>query len=231
MSGYELPILTAFWLGILTSISPCPLATNICAVAYITKNMSSKKVTVLSALLYSLGRVFTYFVIGFILITALVSIMDIAYFLQNTINIVIGPILFLTGIFLLFAKRANFSVGSKYLSKLQERMAKKGIFGAFLLGSLFALAFCPITAALFFGSLIPLSLKYSAGITYPLVYGIGTGLPVIAFAILIALGVNWVSSLFNKISQVEKVIRIITAIIFLIIGVYFTLLFFGVNVL
>jgi cytochrome c-type biogenesis protein len=227
----DIPVLTAFWLGILTSISPCPLATNIAAVSYISKDVSSKKIVILSALLYATGRMLVYFLIGLGLITALFSIMDVSLFLQDTMDIILGPIAILAGVFLLIANKMSFSGTGGLLTRVQERVAKKGVWGSLLLGGLFALAFCPITAAIFFGSLIPLSLVNTGGVMYPMFYGIGTGLPVIAFALLIAFGVGWIGNAFKKISQLETILRIATGIVFILVGLYFVFLFFEIDLI
>jgi cytochrome c-type biogenesis protein len=227
----DIPVLTALWLGILTSISPCPLATNIAAVSYISKDVSSKKIVILSALLYSIGRMLVYFLIGLGLITALFSIMDVSLFLQDTMDIILGPILILAGVFLLIANKMSFSGSGGFISRLQERVANKGVWGSLLLGGLFALAFCPITAAIFFGSLIPLSIANTGGVMYPMFYGIGTGLPVIGFAILAAFGVGWIGNVFKKISKIEKILRVVTGIVFILVGTYFVFLFFEIDLI
>ncbi|MBU2567550.1 MAG: sulfite exporter TauE/SafE family protein [Elusimicrobia bacterium] len=220
MSGILIAFGTALWLGILTSISPCPLATNVAAVSYLSKKILHIKAVLWSAVAYSLGRMVAYAVLGVIIISSLHSVPVIAQFLQRYMNKALGPILVIVGLFLLGFLRLNVS-GFSISSEKQERLAQAGTKGAFALGFLFALAFCPTSAALFFGSLIPLALKSEIGIIFPILYGVGTALPVMIFAIGIALGISSVSRWFHKMSTLERYTKKITGIIFIVAGAYF----------
>ncbi|UCD16850.1 MAG: sulfite exporter TauE/SafE family protein [Candidatus Zixiibacteriota bacterium] len=225
-----LGIVSAIWLGILTSISPCPLATNIAAISYIGKRVGSPRRVLLSGLLYMLGRTLAYLILGIILVASILSIPELSYYLQNHMNKVLGPILILVGSFLLGLIPLNF-VGLGIGERMQNRAAGYGIWGAGLLGIIFALSFCPVSAALFFGSLIPLSLKHGSRFFLPSVYGIGTGLPVILFALLAALGTRYVGRVFNKLTQFELWARRITGAIFILVGIYYSLIYlFGLPI-
>jgi len=169
---------------------------------------------------YTLGRMIAYAVLGMIIITSVVSVPSVANFLQKYMNRILGPLLLVVGLFLLDIIRFNIP-GFTLSKEKQESLAKSGTKGAFLLGAIFALSFCPISAALFFGSLIPLALNSKAGIILPFFYGIGTGLPVMVFAIGIALGVLSASRWFHKMAMVENYTRKITGIIFVLVGLYF----------
>lgn len=213
-------LLSALWLGILTSISPCPLATNIAAVSFLSKKVNHPRVVFLSSIAYVLGRMVTYAVIGTVIIASLVSVPSIANFLQIYLNKIIGPILLIVGLFLLDVIRfSSFSFSLSH--EKQNKLAESGIGGAFLLGMLFALSFCPIATALFFGSLIPLALNSKIGMTYPFIYGIGTGIPVAIFALGIVFGVKSFSKWFHKTAKLELWARKITGVIFLVVGIYF----------
>ena len=153
-----LPFVSALWLGILTSISPCPLATNIAAVSFLSKKINHPKLVLESSIAYIIGRMFTYAALGIIIITSLVSVPGIANFLQKHMNKMLGPVLLIVGLFLLDIVKVNIPSFSISKSK-QNALAESGARGSFMLGAIFALSFCPIAAALFFGSLIPLALK------------------------------------------------------------------------
>jgi len=211
---------SALWLGVLTSISPCPLATNIAAVSFLSKKINHPKAVLVAGITYTAGRMIAYAVLGAIIILSLVSVPLIANFLQKYMNRILGPILIIAGLFLLDIIRLNFS-GLAISRQRQESLAQNGLKGSFVLGMLFALAFCPISAALFFGSLIPLSLNNTYGVMLPFVYGIGTGLPVLAFSFGIAFGFSTLSHWFNKMAVLEKYTRKITGIIFILVGLYF----------
>lgn len=213
-------ILSALWLGMLTSISPCPLATNIAAISFLSKRIMHPKSVIIAGIVYTAGRMLVYAALGGVLIFSLVSVPGIANFLQKYMNRILGPILVLVGLFLLDIIKINLPSFSISQGK-QESIAKNGIGGAFILGVIFALSFCPISAALFFGSLIPLALNNKFGIILPFFYGLGTGLPVVILTVGIALGTLSISHWFNKLSRIEFYTRKITGIIFISAGIYY----------
>jgi cytochrome c biogenesis protein CcdA len=219
----------AVWLGILTSISPCPLATNIAAISYIGKQVKEARMVLLSGMLYICGRMLAYLALGILIITSILSVPKLSFLLQNNLNRILGPILILAGLFLLRIIKFGIS-GPGISEKIQKRSRTWGIWGAFFLGILFALSLCPISAALFFGSLIPLSLKHESRILLPLLYGIGTGLPVFIFAVLIAVGTRFIGKVFNKLTMIELWARRITGAIFILVGIYYSLIYiFGID--
>ena len=221
MDGLWTGILSAAWLGILTSISPCPLASNIAAVSFLSKKITHPMLVFISGLAYTLGRMVAYAVLGWIIISSLLSVPQVAQFLQKYMGKALGPLLLITGLLLLEVITLRFP-GILLSEKHQNKLVESGAPGAFALGLIFALAFCPISAALFFGSLIPLALNSKAGTLLPFVYGVGTGLPVLLFAVVIALGITSLSHWFQKITKFEYYTRRITGVIFIIIGLYYT---------
>lgn len=221
MVEMAVPFISALWLGILTSISPCPLATNIAAISFLSKKINHPKLVLWSGIAYTLGRVFSYTILGTIIITSLVSVPATANFLQKYMNRMIGPILLFAGLFLLGIIKMK--IPRFYLSSgRQNALAEAGVRGSFMLGAIFALSFCPIAAALFFGSLIPLALNNRYGIVMPFLYGTGTGIPVLLFAVSIAVGVRSVSRWSQKARTFESYTRKITGIIFILVGAYYT---------
>ncbi len=222
MDGVLVAAASALWLGIQTSISPCPMATNIAAISFIGRRVGSSRQVFLSGLLYTLGRVVAYLVLGMLLVSLVMSVSDASMWLQRNMNKFLGPVLVLVGVVLVGWIRLPVS-GGGVGEKFQERVESMGIWGAGLLGIAFALSFCPVSAALFFGSLIPLAVRENSTITLPVIYGVGTGLPVFLFAVLIAFGAKWVGSMFNKLTLFELWSRRITGVVFIGIGLYFCL--------
>jgi sulfite exporter TauE/SafE len=223
-----IPLATALWLGILTSISPCPLATNIAAISYVGRRVDRPSSVFYSGVLYTAGRMLTYLVLGIVLVSSMLSAPMTAFYLQKYMNMVLGPVLIIVGLILLDI--ISFSIGGGISEALQKKADSLGIWGAGFLGILFALSFCPTSAALFFGSLLPIALKHQSGIILPGIYGIATGLPVIIFAVLIGLGANRVAKAYDKIVIFEKWARKITAVIFIAVGIYYSLVnIFGVT--
>lgn len=220
---------SAIWLGILTSISPCPLATNIAAISFIGKHVGISKRVFLCGILYMLGRVIVYLLLSVIIVAGVLAITDLSFFLQENINRVLGPALLIAGIILLDLIKFDFP-GLGLSTKSLEKAVKHGIWGAGTLGVIFALSFCPVSAALFFGSLIPLSVEYNSMVVLPSLYGIGTALPVLLFAFVIAFGIDSIGRLFNRLTAFELWARRITGIIFILVGIYYVSVYiFGAN--
>jgi len=222
MAEYLFAIASAFWLGILTSISPCPLATNIAAISFVGRRVGSPFRVFLAGLLYTAGRTLTYLTLGILLVSSLLSAPYISHILQKYMNKALGPLLIVVGMVLAGLIEPK-SSGSGVSEKMQRRVEVLGIWGALLLGVVFALSFCPVSAALFFGGLIPMALKRGSAAILPSAYGVATGLPVLAFAVLIALGAKRVGQAYNKLVPLEKWARLVTGAIFIVVGGYFCL--------
>lgn len=216
----NVPALSALVLGLIMAISPCPMATNIAAIAYVSRRVKERRYAVITGTLYTLGRMFSYSILGVIIIVAGLEIPGVASFLQDFGEQVLGPLLIVVGVIMLSINRMPFGLGGGRLSSLGGKVADWGIIGGFLLGALFALAFCPYSAVLFFGVLIPLALKSAGGVTLPAVFAIGTGLPVLVFGTLISFGVARVSTWLNALNRAEKVIRVAVSLIFIGVGIY-----------
>jgi cytochrome c biogenesis protein CcdA len=214
---------TALWLGFLTAISPCPMTTNVAAVSFIGRQYSHPARVALAGLAYVGGRVAAYVALGALLAGGLLSAPAASTFLQRWMNAVLGPILILVGMLLLGLLAFEPGNGSGRGARLKERAAQGGVPGAFVLGVLFALSFCPISGALFLGSLVPLALAHGAPVVFPLLYGVGTGAPAAVFALLVALGAKSVGALFEKVGRAEGVARKATGAVFVAAGVFFTL--------
>lgn len=221
----EMPLLAALALGLFTSIAPCPLATNITATAFIAKTINSRKKVLLSGLLYTLGRMFSYTVIGIIIYFG-ASTFQIARLFQGNGEKYIGFVMVILGLIMLDIIKLNFIKGGNWIGKLSDKFKTKGLLGAFVLGALFALAFCPYSGALFFGMLIPMTIK--SGLAMLVLFSIGTGLPVILFAFVIAFSMEKLGMYFKAITKIEKIMRIASGIIFIITGLYYINVYFKI---
>lgn len=222
MNEFTLGLGSALWLGILTSISPCPLATNIAAISYIGRKVGNSRAVFLAGLLYTVGRSAAYLTLAFVLVASVLSVPQISLFLQKYMHLALGPILIIVGMFLLGLIELNMG-GGGVSEALKKRAEAMGIWGALLLGIVFALTFCPTSAALFFGSLVPLSLKVSSSVSLPIVYGVGTALPVIVFAVILATSAQSVGRAYNALARIEWWARMLTGAIFVFVGLYFSL--------
>ena len=227
LENSSVPVITAFILGLLTAVSPCPLATNITAIGFIGKDIENRHRIFINGLLYTLGRILTYTVLGFILIPILregASMFVVQKAVSQYGEILIAPLLIVIGIYMLDLIKLNIpkiSINGEYVKK-----RTKGSWGALFLGILFSLAFCPSSGIFFFGMLIPLSAAEAGGYLLPVVYAIATGLPVILVAWVLAYSVAGLGKFYNRIQVFEKWFRKIVAILFIAVGIYYAVMFY-----
>lgn len=216
----EITLIAAVLLGLMASVGPCTLATNVASIAYISRRITDRKYAIMASLLYSLGRMITYTLIGLLIIAIGMETPAIRNFLEDVGTYVLGPLLILAGILMLVIDRFSFGGGGR-ITALGNKVSDWGLVGSFLMGVIFALAFCPYSAVLFFAVLIPMALTSTGGVFLPPLFAIGTGLPVIFFGMLIAAGVTAVSRWVNNLGKTEKILRIVMAIIFIGVGIYY----------
>ena len=222
LDNSNIPALTAFLLGLLTAISPCPLATNIAAIGFISKDIEGRKRVFANGLLYTVGRIIAYSLLGIVLISILkegASIFGIQKFVAKYGEMLIGPALLLIGLFMLFGSKIN--LPSFGFSGNGEGWARRGGLGAFVIGVLFALAFCPSSGVFYFGMLIPLATTSSMGYLLPVVFAIATALPVLIVAWVIAFSSNRIGNLYGKIQTIQKWLNLIVGILFVGVGIYY----------
>jgi len=219
----NIPLLTAFILGIMTAISPCPLAMNITATAYLSKEITDKKRVLFNGIFYTLGRMLSY--------TALASVIYfgaskfyVARWFQQIDGIWIGVSLIVIGILMFDFIKFNIPFLSKITTSVSQRNLKRNYLNAFLLGVLFALAFCPYGAVLYFGGLIPLTLASSTGLLLPPIFAFATGLPVIFIAWLLAYSVSNIGNFYNRMKSFEKWFKRVVAVIFIAVGIYYIII-------
>ncbi len=216
----NIPIIAAFFIGLMTAISPCPMATNITAIAYASKRIDNSKHTLLIGFLYTLGRMFTYVLIAMLIVWFGINTQGISLFLQKHGEKLLGPILLVIGVIMLDIVKVNMIKNSDTMNTLKKTLTRKGFIGSFLLGALFALAFCPFSAVLFFGMLIPLAIKVGDSILIPAIFAFATGLPVIILSFILVKSVSKLGQVMKKVQIFEYWMRKIVAIVFIITGIY-----------
>lgn len=228
LDGSTVPVLTAFLLGLLTAISPCPLATNIAAVGYISKDVENPRRIFFNGLLYTFGRILAYTLLGAVLISVLREGASM-FSLQKTISrwgeMLIAPVLILIGLFMLFGQRLNLPKFG--FSGSGEQIGRRGGWGALLLGILFSLAFCPTSGIFYFGMLIPMSAAESGGYLLPAVFAVATGLPVVIVAWVLAYSVAGLGAFYNRMQSVQKWLTRIVAVLFIAVGIYYGIIYFS----
>ena len=217
------PILTAFLLGLITAISPCPLATNITATAYLSKEIGNKRQILFNGISYTLGRIFTYTALGLAFYFG-ASQFRIAKILQGVGGIWLGIALVVTGVLMLdVIKPGEIGLG-RLTKKLGKKEGKKNYLDAFGLGLLFALAFCPYSGVLYFGGLIPMTIASPSGLLLPPIFAIATSLPVIVIAWLVAYSIGNIGKFYNKMNIFQKWFKRIAATVFIAVGAYYLII-------
>jgi cytochrome c biogenesis protein CcdA len=221
LGSSEIALVAAFFIGIMMAISPCPMATNIAAIGYVSKKIGNNKHTVRAGVAYTLGRALTYVALASLIVYAGINMQSAAIFLQKYGEFLLGPFLLIAGLVMLGKiGLPQISCGSRF-GPLKEKLAEKGYAGAFGLGIVFALAFCPFSAVLFFGMLIPLALSAGDGIIIPAVFAVSTGLPVIIFSLMLAYSASRLGSAMNKIQAFDEWMRKIVSGVFIALGIYY----------
>ena len=221
-SSSELPVWSALILGLMTAISPCPLATNITAMGFIGKDLESRRRVFYNGIVYTIGRAFSYTLLAFILFIG-ADRFKVSGIFQQYGEKFLGPLLVIIGLFMLGVISFNLPGFSKYSDKFQ-RKSKHTYLDVFLLGAVFALAFCPYSGVLYFGMLIPITIQSASGLYLPVVFAMATGVPVIIFAWLLAYTVSGVGRLYNSIKTFEIWFRRVVAVLFMGIGIYYTII-------
>ena len=217
------PLVTALLLGLLTALSPCPLATNIAAIGYIGKDIEDRRSVFRKGLLYTLGRVVAYTLLGIVLIGIIhsgASMFDVQKFIGTWGELLLGPLLIVIGLLMLFGHRLNlpqFGFNGK-----GEGLAKKGSWGAFLLGVLFAMAFCPSSGMFYFGMLIPMSATATMGYLLPVVFAVATALPVLIVAWILAFSAGEIGKFYGRVKTLERCLSIVVGVVFIVVGIYQT---------
>lgn len=222
MTDFALVLASSLWLGVLTSISPCPLATNVAAISFLSRRFRKTPYVLLTGVLYAVGRMLAYVILGVLIVSSILSMPALSFFLQKYMHIVLGPLLIVVGMFLVELISIRFP-GLGFSQRAQEKFQQPGFLGSIPLGFLFALAFCPVSAGLFFGALIPLAVKTHSTVMLPSAYGAGTALPVLLFAVAFVWGTKSVAGIFNKVTAFEKWLRLTTGTLIILIGIYFCL--------
>ena len=225
LDGTKIPLLSAFILGIMTAISPCPLAANITAIGFISKDIENRRKIFFNGLWYTLGRAISYSTLGVILYFG-ASKFHIAKFFQSNGEKFLGPLLIIVGILMFDFIKINFPGFGKLSERMQNKERINNWWSSILLGVIFALAFCPYSGVLYFGMLVPMTVSSTSGLFLPLIFAIATGLPVIIVAYLLAFSISSIGGFYNKIKIFERWFRRVVAVAFIIVGCYYVYIFY-----
>lgn len=223
LDNSQYAFITAFVLGLMTAISPCPLATNISAIGFISRDIENRRKVFINGLIYTLGRAFSYTILAVVIFLG-ASKLDISLLFQGWGEKLLGPVLIIIGLFMLDVIKLKFPALSGITEKLGEK-SKGSTWSTFLLGVVFALAFCPYSGVLYFAMLIPMTVASASGLYLPVIFAVATGLPVIVFAWMLAFAVGNIGNLYNRIKVFELWFRRIVSVAFIIVGIYYISVF------
>lgn len=222
MSPLFAGVLTSIALGALTIFHPCPLATNIAAVSFLCTWKERHRDKLLTGSLFVLGEITTLAALGSFISLSVVNIPSAANFFQDYILQLFGPIFILSGMMLLGILLPRQRI-LKIPEKLLKLGSKIGRLGGLFLGVLVALTFCPMSAAIFFGVLVPLSVSNDAVVLYPLFYGVGASLPLMIIAILVSRSTAILDRYFLMKKPAEKILRKMAGTVMILLGVFLSL--------
>lgn len=225
LDNTQYSFITAFVLGLMTAISPCPLATNISAIGFISRNIENRKTVFYNGIIYTLGRAFSYTLLAIVIFFG-ASKLDISLLFQGWGEKLLGPLMIVIGLFMLDVIKIKLPGFTQLTGKLGEK-SKSSYWSTFLLGMVFAVAFCPYSAVLYFAMLIPMTVASASGLYLPVVFAVATGLPVILFAWLLAFAVGNVGKLYNRIKVFEYWFRRVVSVVFIAVGLYYVWVLFG----
>jgi cytochrome c biogenesis protein CcdA len=219
LENSTMPWLSALVLGLMTAISPCPLATNITAVGFISKDIENRRRVFINGVLYTLGRAISYTAIALIIYFG-ADQFKFSGFFQLYGEKILGPLLIIIGLFMLDVIKIKFPGMNGLTSKIETK-TKWGYWDAILLGMIFALAFCPYSGVLYFGMLVPMTVASASGLYLPIVFALATGIPVIILAWILAFSVGSLGNVYNKMKNFESWFRRVIAVLFIIVGIYY----------
>jgi MFS family permease len=225
LNNTQAPFLYALLLGLLTAISPCQLATNIAAVAYISKDIDNKRRIFSNGLFYTLGNMIGYTTIGLILFFG-ASKFQISHLLVANGKKIMCLLLIIVGLVMLDFIKIKIPAWGRYLESFRNHSNGGSRLNATLLGVIFAITFCPYNAVLFFGMLIPLTIASISGLYLPVVFSIASGFPVIVIAYLLAFSISGIGNFYHKIKLFQIWLNRLVAIVFIAVGLYFVYLYY-----
>ena len=218
-----LAVLSASWLGLLCAVSPCPLAANVAAVGIIARNAANPRHVAWNALAYALGRVIAYVAIAAALVAGLASAPTLSHTLQKHMSVLVGPILIVIGAILFDLVPLPSLPPSGRFAKLRTRLSAGGPIGTFSFGVVLTLAFCPSSAALFFGGLIPLAVERNAPVLLSVVFGVAAVIPVVVIAFTVSFASKRTATMLDALATFERWSKRVTAAISLAVGLYLTI--------
>lgn len=223
----DFPLVSAVLFGLIGATSPCQLTTNLSAIAYVSRRPGEGRAW-MEAVTYTLGKVLVYTAAGGAVIALGLEIQSSTVPVVVVARKLLGPLLIVIGLMFLGLLNLRMSAGERLTEAIQRRISVRGAWGAFLMGVVFSFAFCPTLFLLFFGLTIPLGLRSEAGLLVPGLFAVGTALPLLAYAGLLAAGSGLAGGYALRLSRGYPVVRRIAGVIFILAGINDTLTYWAI---
>ncbi|MBR5375120.1 MAG: sulfite exporter TauE/SafE family protein [Paludibacteraceae bacterium] len=219
-NGGNLWISSIIW-GIIVAVCPCTMAANITAITAMSRDKREKRDVFARGIAYAFGRAAAYIALGILLVTFAQGL-RIGESFQHLFGLFLGPILVLIGILMLDIIHIH-GLADKCMVVFNRMVKQFGFWKSFLLGIMLAFAFCPYSATIYFGVVIPSSLSAENGYIVPIFFAIGATIPVLSLAWIFAYSMDTAKKKLDKFQQYELWFRRILAILFIISGILFIL--------
>jgi cytochrome c biogenesis protein CcdA len=184
MTDYHVALGSALVLGAMTTLHPCPLAVNAAAVSLLAGWSGERRSASRRIAAFVVGYCLTFATLALLLAGTSLRLPVVASALTRATAVFLGPLLVVVG--MVHADVLPWPGSNRGNRRLLDRRART--LGGYGLGAVLALSFCPATAALFFGLLLPLAVQYRAPVAFAAAYAIGAALPLVAVAGVAARG-------------------------------------------
>lgn len=209
---------SAAGLGLLTAVHPCPLAGHLGALAALSGWSRRPRRVWVAGLALAAGFASAYAALGILLSWGLASAPHTSEVLQTYLTRLLGPLLVVAG--MLMAGLLGGSGTPALRERLSARLGRRawGSWIAFPAGMLLALSFCPASAAIFFGVLLPLALTKQMPVLLPVTYGAGVALPLALAAFLAAFGAQWIGRKAEREAR-TRTVRLAAGTVLILVGI------------
>lgn len=220
----NIPLLSALLFGLMGALAPCQLSTNVAALAFVTRSENESRRTGWQVLAFVAGKVTVYALIGGLVVASSLRINQVS---ETVIPVVVlarralGPLLIVVGLFMLGVLRLHVSVGANASRRLEQWVGEKhGLLPSYLLGVAFSFTFCPTLFMLFFGLTVPLAIASPAGVVLPGVFAVGTVLPVLVLAGVVASGRVALTHSLKRIRRANALLQRFAAVVLIVVGLH-----------
>lgn len=220
------PLLTAFLLGLFASINPCQLAINVSALTWLFGRKETKERQRQTGLIYLIGRFVAFFVLGWVCVWA------ISYFgirlsasklmsldsIYSWVEVLLPWLLMVVGLFFFYrAFHVHKHDGSCHNSSQVIHRGRR--YGSFWLGVILAFLFCPESAVVFFGMMVPLGAATSVSWSVPLIYALSSLIPFVLLLWMVHHANAFVNRYEDRVARIQVWVNAFLGFLFIMLAV------------